>query len=150
MAEVKERSGEYAYLFEAIEKMADVLTVKCCLGIEIRQAYEAKDIEALTKIASELIPQVIEKVDAFYQAFMKQWHTDNKSFGFDVQCIRIGGVKQRLAYVQQQLLDFANGVITEIAELEEPSLPFGLYLGHKDANQLYYNEWKASVTPCCI
>ncbi len=150
IARVKERSGEYAYLFDAVEKMADVLALKCCLGVEIRQAYEAKDMEALTTIANELIPQIIEKVDAFYDAFKKQWHIDNKSFGFDVQCIRIGGVKQRLIYVKQQLLDLISGEITEIAELEEPSLPFGLYLGHKDANQLYYNEWKASVTPCCI
>ena len=75
---------------------------------------------------------------------------DNKSFGFDVQCIRIGGVKQRLVYVKKQLLNFVQGEITEIAELEEKALPFGQYLGHKDANQLYYNDWRTSVTPCCI
>lgn len=150
LAQVKERSGEYAYLFEAIEKMAEVLSIKTYLGVEIRQAYEAKDNEALTNIAKEVIPQLIEKIDVFYDAFMKQWHIDNKSFGFDVQCIRIGGVKQRLVYAQKQLLNFVNGEITKIDELEEPSLPFGLYLGHKDANQLYYNDWRTSVTPCQV
>ena len=150
LAEVKKNSGNYYYLFDSIQKMAEVLEVKCCLGIDIRAAYEAKDNEELLNIAYETIPEIVERIDAFYEAFMTQWHTDNKSFGFDVQCIRIGGVKQRLCYVQDQLIAYANGEIKEIAELEEAPLPFGQYLGHKDANKLYFNDWKQSVTPCCI
>lgn len=150
MSEVKPCTGEYAYVFESIEKLAEVLSIKVCLGNEIRSAYETKNIDTLLDIAKEQIPQLIEKIDAFTEAFETQWMTDNKSFGFDVQCIRIGGVKQRLLFVQKQLLKFGNGEIDKIEELEEKSLPFGLYLGHSDANLLYFNDWKLIATPNCV
>lgn len=148
--EVKNRVGEYTYIFESIEKIAEVLSLKVCLGNEIRSAYDKKDNSTLLYIANEQIPKIMEKVDEFSEAFEAQWMTDNKSFGFDVQCIRIGGVKQRLLFVQKQLRKLVNGEISVIEEVEEPSLPFGLYMYHTDANLLYYNDWKLSATPNCI
>lgn len=147
---VKERTGEYRYLFETLEKLGEVLALKVCLGNEIRSAYEQRDQKQLIQIAEERIVQIMQKTDELFEAFSVQWNTDNKSFGFDVQCIRFGGVKQRLMYVRKQLLALAAGEISSIDELEEPSLPFGLYINHEDANLLYYNDWKTSVTPCCI
>ncbi len=148
--QVKERSGEYRYLFETMEKLGEVLSEKVCLGNEIRSAYEQKDRETLMKISREQIPRILQKIDELFEAFWQQWSTDNKSFGFDVQCIRFGGVKQRLLFVQKQLNAFAAGEISQIDELEEPFLPFGLYIDHEDANLLYYNDWKTMATPCCI
>ena len=50
---------------------------------------------------------------------------DNKTSGFDVQDIRIGGVIRRLGACKRRLLDYADGKIDRIEELEGDVLPYG-------------------------
>ena len=48
----------------------------------------------------------------------------NKPFGFDIQHLRLGGLKQRLVYCQKTLKRYIAGEIDNIPELEEPVLPY--------------------------
>ena len=50
--------------------------------------------------------------------------SENKPHGFDVQDLRIGGLLYRTESCRQRLLDFADGKLTRIEELDEPLLPF--------------------------
>ncbi len=87
-----------------------------------------------------------KRLDKFFQSFSSQWNKVNKPFGFEVQCARLGGVKQRLHYCRARLQDYAQGRIACIEELEEKVLP--LDPDHPD--NLLINNYRRLVSPCEI
>jgi hypothetical protein len=113
--------------------------------VRIRKAYQEKDLEMLKKIESKELPVVIDKLEQFYQAFEKQWSTDNKTFGFEVQCIRLGGLKQRLIYTKNMLDRYLRKEVSQIDELEERQLPYA-YSDISDMKRLDYNIWSDIAT----
>lgn len=116
---------KYAYLFDTQAKLCDVLIYKYALGYKTRKAYEAGDKETLRSLADTDYREVEKRLRVFHAAFEKQWFTDNKPCGFDVQDLRLGGAMQRCASCRRRLLDYVNGRIDSIPELEEKLLPFG-------------------------
>lgn len=137
------------YVLKTQASLCRVLQDKANLGMVIRAAYGAGDREKLREIAEEAIPQLLEKLDRFYQDFRKQWMSENKAFGFEVQSLRIGGLRQRILEVQQRLEEYLSGEITEIDELEKPVLPFA-YCEGADVTTLDYNRWNNIVTTAVI
>ena len=123
--ECTKKYRKYAYLFDTQAKLCDVLAIKYALGYKTRKAYEAGDKEALRSLAENEYKEVQKRVRLFHAAFEKQWFTDNKTCGFDVQDLRIGGLLQRTESCRKRLLDYVNGKIPAIEELEEKLLPFG-------------------------
>lgn len=100
----------------------------------------------------EKIKQLIDDYDKllvliedFYAAFEKQWMWENKPHGFDVQDIRIGGLIMRVRHNRQRLLQFVNGDIDRIEELEEPILDVNCR-PENEKGQIYYNMWYKIVT----
>ena len=77
---------------------------------------------AIRALAEEDYPLVSEKIRIFYDAFKAQWFNDNRPHGFDVQDIRLGGLLQRLESCKNRLIDYADGAIDRIDELEETLL----------------------------
>ena len=116
--------GEYAYILKTGKALADVLSLKAELGIKTRKAYLEKDSEALKNIANVVYHKLIKNLDKFIELFEYQWNKENKPFGLEIQQHRLGGLKQRLISCRKVLNDYLNGKITNIAELEEPVLPF--------------------------
>jgi hypothetical protein len=139
----------YGYLFKTMEMLCRVLALKSDMGLRIRKAYTEGDKDALVKIAKEDITELICRVDAFFDAFETQWNTENKSFGFEVQCARIGGLKQRLLYAQNALERYVAGELTQIDELEANYQPFAYYAGD-DIRHLGYNLWRNTVSPSVV
>lgn len=119
---VAARTGEYKYIFETMIALTELNVRKCDLGVRLRTAYKAKDTAALKATADE-IPIIINLVDKFYDKFKLQWDKENKPFGFEVQDLRLGGLKQRLAHCREILIAYAEGRTTEIPELEQEILP---------------------------
>ena len=67
----------------------------------------------------------VKKLIRIYgRAFERQWFTDNKPHGFDVQDHRIGSLLYRTEACRRRLLDYVNGKISRIDELEEKLLPY--------------------------
>lgn len=130
--------GEYGYIFDTMEKMAEVLSIKVNLGNRTRQAYVSKDMKELKKIVDDY-DEVIKRMEVFHKVFEKQWFTDNKPFGFDIQDIRHGGIIQRIKSCKNRLIDFINGNISEIPELDEKIL---------DKDCVW--SWARSVSPNVI
>ncbi|MBE6597051.1 MAG: beta-N-acetylhexosaminidase [Ruminococcaceae bacterium] len=123
--EVAKKSRKYGYLFDTQAKLCDALAVKYELGVKTRKAYNEGNKEELRRLANEDYTAAMKLVDIFGKAFEKQWFLDNKTSGFDVQDIRIGGVIRRLGACKRRLLDYADGKIDRIEELEGDVLPYG-------------------------
>ena len=119
------KTRRYGYVFDAAAKLCDVLEIKYELGLRTRRAYEAGDKDALRQMAEKDYPEVVKRLNIFVKAFEKQWMTDNKPHGFEVQDRRIGGVIRRTEACRARILAYVNGKIDRIEELDEALLPFG-------------------------
>ena len=147
---VRDSSGSsLCYVLKTQASLCRVLQDKANLGMVIRAAYGAGDREKLREIAEEAIPQLLGKLDRFYQDFRKQWMSENKAFGFEVQSLRIGGLRQRILEVHQRMEEYLSGELAEIDELEKPVLPFA-YCEGADVTTLDYNRWNYIVTTAVI
>ena len=89
-----------------------------------RALYAAGDKEALRALAEGDYAEFLSRLERFYAAFRKQWYTVNKTYGFEIQDIRLGGLMQRTKSCRERLLEYARGDISEIAELAEEALPY--------------------------
>ena len=116
---------KFAPLFESAACLADVLAIKYDLGIRTRAAYKAGDKKALRRLANEDYATVKKRIDRYAAAFEKQWVNENKTFGFEVQHARLGGLSLRTDACRRRLLDYVNGKIDKIEELEAELLPIG-------------------------
>ncbi|MBO5754797.1 MAG: beta-N-acetylhexosaminidase [Clostridia bacterium] len=114
---------KYACLFEAAACLADVLAIKYDLGMLTRAAYKAGDKETLRRLANEDYVSVKKRIERYALAFEKQWENENKTFGFEVQHARLGGLAMRTDACRRHLLDYVNGKIDKIEELEAELLP---------------------------
>ena len=54
----------------------------------------------------------------------KQCFIDNKCSGFDVQDLRIGGLIRRTNSARKRILNYVNGKIDKIEELDEQLIPY--------------------------
>lgn len=146
LAAVAKTDTRYSYLFQTLSSLCFLLEEKADLGVEIKKAYDKKDFIRLREIAEIKIPEVMKRLDMFKQDFRYQWHKENKSFGFEIQLIRLGGLKERLCYAKEQILLWTRGGIERIDELEEERLPFA-YFEQDDGSKLNYNLWNVIVSP---
>lgn len=136
----------FGYLFTTQRTLCDVLAIKAELGVKTRKAYLEKDFETIKELIGEY-STLMEKVEDFYEALQYQWMAENKPHGFDVQDIRLGGMKQRIAHCTERLEDLVSGEIDRIEELEEPVLhPFGED-GKCEPAPFFYTEWCGTVSP---
>lgn len=118
------KSRKYGYVFDSAAKLCDLLEVKYELGLKTRRAYEAHDMEALRSLAMNEYVKVAKLYDIYGRAFERQWFLDNKPNGFDVQDMRIGAMIRRTDACRRRILDYVNGKIDRIEELDEALLPY--------------------------
>ncbi len=149
LKQIVSAAGRYGYLFETMQQLCSVLAIKVNLGNEMKEAYDDKNLNQLRYIEEVVLPELLKRYEALYQSFCKQWHKENKSFGFEVQCIRFGGLKIRAQYVMGQLSNYIEGRIAKIEELEEVRKPFA-YFENNNPGTLNYNLWSDTVSPGVI
>ena len=125
LSEAKERAGEYAYLFNTMEKLCHLMEVKAYLGVRTRTAYRSGNKEELNSVCADYT-KAIERLAVFTEAFSRQWYTLNKPFGFEVHCARLGGVRLRLEHCRERLQAYLCGKINCIEELQENILAYNL------------------------
>ncbi len=135
------KSRRYGYVFDTAAKLCDVLEIKYELGLKTRTAYEAGDKAELKRLAENEYVEVGKRLSLFARAFEKQWMADNKPHGFDVQEMRLGALLYRLDSCRRRILNYVNGKIDCIEELEEKLLPF-----HEKEKSFQYNKAPLSAT----
>ncbi len=146
VTEKHEEPGRFNYVFKTQELLCRVLQIKADLGIRIRDAYQKKDTGSLSDIAEEDIPELIARLDSFYEAFRAQWMKEAKAFGFEVQTIRIGGLRLRLQDISRTIKSYVKGDISVIEELETKALPVGYYLHGESIDAPEYNRYEKIAT----
>lgn len=149
LKQVANQDFKYSYLFQNLASLCSLLEKKATLGVEVKEAYDKKDKARLQYLADSEITEVIKRLEQFQKDFRYQWHKENKSFGFEIQLIRLGGLKERLYYAKDQILQWTEGGIERIDELEEERLPFA-YFEVDDYSKLNYNLWNVTVSPAVM
>lgn len=114
--------GKYAVLFETAYRLNDLLSIKYSLGVELRKAYLAGDRAKLQGLALTL-KAAIAKTGKLTDAYRNQWYAENKPNGFEIQEIRLGGLKERLKGCLKRLTDYLDGKVPSLSELEEKLVP---------------------------
>ena len=135
-------SRKYGYLFKSAARLCEALEVKFELGYKTRAAYKAGDKDELRRLAENDYKEVEKRIKAYHRAFEEQWFHENKPCGFDVQDIRLGAVIQRTSSCRRRLLDYVNGRISSIPELEEELIPYRGF----EKRSIYCNEAKYYLT----
>lgn len=143
---------EFGYMFKTLGELCLLLAMKCDLSIKLREAYRKDDRISLAFMAQETIPEIIEQLNVFIEAFRKQWYYENKTFGFGVSELRLGGLKERLYSTAARIEGYLSGEYERIEELEQPELSFDGRSGEKlEAQPYIHNQnWLAYVTSCVI
>lgn len=144
LKKVSTSCGEYAYLFENLYKLCKVMELKYDLGVKTRKAYLDNDRAELEKITNRIYPDLIKRLNIFYNGFRDLWEMENKPNGFEVQDIRLGGLERRLKHCRKTLNDYLKGKISSIYQLEQPVLPYE-FNKEKTANLIGPYDW--AVTP---
>ena len=139
---VARSSRRFGYLFRTAAKLADALAVKFELGYKTRAAYKAGDRAELRRLAEEDYKEAEKRIRDFALTFEKQWFYENKPCGFDVQDIRLGAVIMRTQSARRRLLDYVNGRINSIPELEEELIPYRTF----EKRSIYCNDAKYYLT----
>ena len=121
--ELAAKSKNYSILYKTQACLCDVLSEKLLLAKKTRSLYHSGDKAALRALAENDYTECIKLIDIFYYTFRKQWYAINKTYGFEIQDARLGGLARRLESCRERLISYANGDITEIAELCEDILP---------------------------
>ena len=135
------KTRKWSYMFDCYAKMAAVFATKYELGCQTREAYKAGNKEELLRLAKEDYTLLYKQLWDFLAAFRKQWYTENKTYGFDCQEIRVGGVIARVDSCKHRLLDYCAGKIDKIEELEEELLPL-----HTDTFHVTTDDYDAITT----
>lgn len=133
--------SRFDYLFKTQFMLARLLQVKTMLSLHIKQAYRSGDKEALQQIITREIPMTMERLDDYQDALYAQWHKINKPFGFEIQDLRQGGLRQRLYTASQRIRSYLNGTLDRLEELEQPDLP-----RNPNAHVDDLNSWRHSFS----
>ena len=122
LRKLSRRKSPYAGIFRMLADLCAVLELKSTLRPLLLDAYQNKNKAKLSELAEKIYPQILRRVQTFYESFRTQWCRDNKSFGFEVQDVRIGGLLHRLRHQRRIIMDYVVGKQNNIPELEERNL----------------------------
>ncbi|CAH1058091.1 beta-N-acetylhexosaminidase [Paenibacillus pseudetheri] len=122
IASRRKAEAELDYLFEVPQKLCAVLKQKSEIGLELKRAYDSGDKAVLRRIAEDVLPEISLSVQQLRAAHRKQWLSMFKPFGWEVLDIRYGGVVSRLDTASMRLLEYADGKLERIEELEQERL----------------------------
>lgn len=140
-----ESHKEWGYLFRAEAALCDAIAIKCDLGQRTRLAYSSNNKTELSALLPEY-DKLSEKLDLFYDAYRDQWYAENKGPGFEIQDIRLGGLKQRVKHCKKMLEDYISGKVDRIYELDEKLLDFSGNGDNFNKRPVMENRWGRIVS----
>ena len=143
---IAKSSRTYGYVFNTAAKLCEVLELKYEIGVKTRRAYKNGDKNELMAIV-DTYAEIVKRMKKLHAAFSYQWHKENKPHGFDIEDIRILGSAGRIESLRKRLVDYVNGKISIIEELEEDILPFGK---KPEGTPIRVNQYKDYISPNVI
>lgn len=124
LTEKRARNPKWAYLFDTLIALSDVLSVKAELGIKLRAAYEKGNLSELYRIKDTVLPGLIKRLETLYGCVRTQWKRDNKMPGLDIQDLRFGGLIHRTRHAIETIGSYLSGELGTIEELDAPRLKY--------------------------
>lgn len=140
----------FGKIYASLGALCRLMVHKCDFTIRLRNAYFANDRATLETMAKEEIPLMLNLLEEFHVAFRAQWYDENKTYGFGIQDIRLGGVRERLRSAADRILAYLDGDVDKIEELHEPILPVGNVYNQEGSPYLQHNLWGREVTACVV
>ena len=120
----EETVSEYAVLlFEIVKEKARILR-------DLREKYLADDRVWLTELVQTGIPALINQYAKLMGIHRRLWERDYKRNGWEVVCLRYGGVMARLADMADELVRYLAGELNTMAELDETPLDPARFAQH--------------------
>ena len=140
--------GKFKYLFDYYKVLFDILYVKCDLGINLTRAYKENNLEEMKNLISDM-DILVEKYLEIHKLAKDMWYNTNKPFGFEVLDFRFGGMQARIKTAKERVMQYINGDLVSIPELEEERL---WYSGFKTAFPRGLKGWTSTevLTPSPI
>lgn len=140
------KNDNFGYIFKSYKSLANVLKYKSTLGLSIYNNYLQHDLDGLKNDALS-IKRTKRLLKQFMKDYEEQWHLENKSFGYEKQNIRLGGLYERLNYVENILNKYINGTIDKIEELEEEHLPISVnWWNHERHHESSFHNYSQIVS----
>lgn len=127
--------------FEYYHCLAEILSQKSELGVQIKVAYDAQDLSTLRQLCEEIIPHLTEKLWKLKELREDLWMTDAKPFGYELIDLRMGGVITRLESSRRRLLKYVEGRIDKLEELETERIPY-----FAEGKPAIENHWQRAVS----
>ena len=115
---------EWGYLFKTVKKLAQILELKFDLGLKTRTLYKSGDKEGLRELATNTYTKIIKLLKEFYPIFRKQWYSEYMHHHFEVHDYRFGGIVRRMENCKKMLLDYCDGKLDRLDELEEKIIDY--------------------------
>lgn len=107
--------------FDVVKAYTSLMANKADFGVRLTKAYKEGDKALLAALADEC-DVIIEKLKVFKDAYRSAWMTYNKPFGYEVHDIRLGGNIARFESAKVRILEYLEGKIEKLEELEEERL----------------------------
>lgn len=131
------KSVRYGYIFKTLAALCEVMEIKYDLGVRTRKAYREHNATALKALLSDY-SELEKRLKKFCRLFAVQWEKERKSYGFEKQDIRMGGLSRRVAHCRSVLSEYLAGKRSKIEELEENILPVS---GEESDKPILFNQW---------
>lgn len=146
MAERIERSGEFAYIFEAQVAFCDLLACKYEISEGFRREYKNKDRAAMQKTCDVRFDRAIDAVDRFAQKLRAQWEIECMDFGMELIEERLELVKSRIAKGKAPIADYLSGKTDKMDFYESEAKPYAHEEGLiHDRNAILINDFEAII-----
>lgn len=114
--EAENNAGKVDYAVAVLR----ALIGKLQLRMTLEKAYYGKDSAALSAVAEQSVPQVIEQIKLVSRLFRRNWLECARANGMERIQARFAGQICRLEELQERITGVLNGEITQIDELENP------------------------------
>lgn len=124
LEEAKKYAGKWEFMYDVPLKLAKVLSIKSDCGKRIKASYDMGNMSALKEIAEVDLPQLYKLVNDLRVAHRELWMKNCKPFGWEVLDLRYGGLLARIETASFRILEYTEGKILKIEELEEERLFF--------------------------
>ena len=103
---------------QTVRVLAALLLSKIRLRKALLAAYSRGDRDALRNLAEEVIPGILYRIGEFDELFRADWLETAKPFGLEVIQRRNAGLVARYRELRRVLLEFLDGTLPQIAELD--------------------------------
>ena len=145
LSDAADRNPEWRYLFDNSAALCRYLSEKLALTQRLKPAYDSGDKAALKALREGALEAAFAAFEQFFETFRKQWYTENKTFGFEVEDLRLGGLRSRFITMMRRIDEYLDGSISELPELAEERLR--LDCRSDDAKpDIHCNRWAFAAT----